>query len=144
MVRMNKKGQLISLFWGALLIFVVSFSVFISLIMVSSGFGSKEVISEEKFETDFFGPVVPVVIQSNYRVIEMLNLLVKNPTSESDIYSYFEEKLESHDYDSLKISIVSELGSNNYYVNDEVYSETFYYIYNSSTFVKLELVMNIE
>lgn len=144
MVRINKKAQLISLFWGALLIFVVSFSIFISLIMVSSGFGSKEIVSEEKFETDFFGPVVPVLIQSNYAVVEMLNLIVENPILESDIYEYFEEKLQNYNYENLKISIVSELGSNDYYVNDEIYSETFYYIYNPSTFVKLDLVMNVE
>jgi len=131
------------LFWGALLIFIVSISILLSLIIVSRGFGSREKVSEQIFQTDFFGPVIPVLINSEIEVVKMLDDIVKNPNVESEIYNYFEEKLDVFGSVNLNIRL-DDLKDDFYQVRDNQYTETFYYIYNSTKFLKLDLVINFE
>lgn len=117
----NKKGRLISIFYSALLIFVISIEALIVLLMFSSNREKISIETNSEFENKVFGPVLPVYILTDKTIINALD-------SGEDVKYLIQNKISQSLTEFQNVIVEEVYGVEpSYDFNDKKYTEIFKY-----------------
>jgi len=123
--KLNKKSQIMSILWSAILIFVIAIESIIGLMIIAPSSKGNTAISTVggDFAIDIYGPVIPIYLEEDFNYYsDLLKLNVQEIQRSS--YSKF-SSLDG--FESVEVFIVySKEDDSGFIITKDTYQETHY------------------